>query len=616
MKLLKKSLANKLIIGVSIVHAVLMTIFVGQFVFEHKRGLENEFRSQSIIYARLAAHSAKQWVLASDFVGLEELAGNIQSHNVEYIEFLNANGRVLYHSNKNLVGQFVVDSIDVDHLASDQASSLFENSEKLILSVPIKINQEVKGWANISFLKGDLLSKISTLIWDGFFYSIMAIIIGAILAWFLVQGITVDLKKIINVTTMLRTGNSESRVQLNREDELQVLAHNFNLMLDHLQDEEHQKKIMQAQIIDASKMASLGELAAGIAHEVNNPLAIISGSASMLKEYERSERDQKFLNNIIQSVDRISHIVKNLKMYSHLDIQEDRVFDVGILVQQTLDMISPIYGKDFISIGMKNNCSKCLVFGNRGHLQQILLNLLSNARHAIAQTKKGIGTIQVHIDKIKNNLVIDVMDTGPGISEIYQDKIFESFFTTKPKGVGTGLGLAICQHLIENMHGKLELLSSSEHGATFRITLPLTEKELVTESNHDQQIHSSSSGSILILEDEEHWSDILVLWLMDNGFRCKTVSSIADFNIEIENERYDFYIFDYLLPDGLCSEVFEDTDQFNGSNSLILTGEMDLQKEIISKLKLLNINVLYNSIDKSKRLASVTSCLSLNKLQS
>jgi signal transduction histidine kinase len=232
-----------------------------------------------------------------------------------------------------------------------------------------------------------------------------------------------------------------------------------------------------------SKMASIGQLAAGVAHEINNPLAIINEKAgllmdlfSFLEEYKGDTRFSSAVQSIIRAVERAGTITHRLLGFA-------RETDISIQTLNIKDTIYEVLGfvkkeAEYKSINIKVEIPDPFqdIISDRGKLQQILINLINNAIAALDE--KGTLAITAK-NNIKNKSIeLYVKDNGCGISKDHQKKIFEPFFTTKAEIGGTGLGLALTYGLIRDMHGTLELESSPGIGTTFTITLPYKIKEI------------------------------------------------------------------------------------------------------------------------------------------
>ena len=232
-------------------------------------------------------------------------------------------------------------------------------------------------------------------------------------------------------------------------------------------------KNAQGQLIRSEKMASLGVLAAGIGHEINNPLNYIEGGAFGIKrtlkddDEEFEESMDSFLNLIFEGVGRASKIVQSL---SHFGREGDYMFEschINKILDHCLVMLKSNLS-DQISIHTDFCEEPLIVPGNDGKLHQVFLNIIKNATQAI----DGSGTIHITTTQSKGHATIKIADSGNGIPLELQDKIFDLFFTTKPPGQGTGLGLSISYEIVTEHRGTIEVSSDEENGTVFTIVLP------------------------------------------------------------------------------------------------------------------------------------------------
>lgn len=252
-------------------------------------------------------------------------------------------------------------------------------------------------------------------------------------------------------------------------------------------------KSFQLKLIESEKMATVGQLTAGLIHEINNPINYVSGNVSPLKldlddikewltaspRYleKKEEIDETLaeMTDLVRGIEegaaRVKKIMVNLKRFSRPDKSETVYFDVNEGLDATISLIKPTvkdriqFEKDFGDIN-KIQCSP-------GQMQQVFLNIIDNAKDAIKE--KGV----IHVSTREENgvLIIVTEDNGIGISEEDQQNIFEPFFTTKEKGHGTGLGLAISKRILSEHNGTLSVKSEPGKGSTFTIRLPLQKKE-------------------------------------------------------------------------------------------------------------------------------------------
>ncbi|WP_051184758.1 sensor histidine kinase [Desulfatiglans anilini] len=236
-----------------------------------------------------------------------------------------------------------------------------------------------------------------------------------------------------------------------------------------------QKKIMEKQLLQTSKLASLGKLTAGISHEIGNPLASISSLVQELQSLElRSDQDvaftQESLNNINGHLARISKIVRSLGDFARLSSSEKVPTDIPGLVEQTVNLLK--YDKRSRKVEFVTRMGKIPQLRvNPDQIQQVFLNLMLNAVDAMPEG----GRLEVSIEDKDRWIDIRFRDTGSGIDESLIDRIFDPFFSTKPMGKGTGLGLSICYGIIKEHNGSISVRSSKGNGTSFEIRLPKEE---------------------------------------------------------------------------------------------------------------------------------------------
>ncbi len=231
------------------------------------------------------------------------------------------------------------------------------------------------------------------------------------------------------------------------------------------------RKYLERQLIHSEKLASIGILAAGVAHEVGNPLSAISGYAQILEAGGNSEEERReYLSAILNQTGRIQKILRELLDYSRPSKGQSDLFDLGEALPRTMSMIQSqrVFRNIEVSFDLDEERRPHLVSMDRDHLAQIVIIIAMNA----AQAMKGEGAFAIALDREGDFLRIKFRDTGPGISPEVAERIFDPFFTTKNPGEGTGLGLSICQRLVDTYGGRIDIDSAPGAGAAFIISLP------------------------------------------------------------------------------------------------------------------------------------------------
>ncbi len=303
------------------------------------------------------------------------------------------------------------------------------------------------------------------------------------------------------------------------------------------------------QIFQAEKMSALGELLAGVAHELNNPLSVVVGHALMLRDENIAPETLRRVEKISEAAERCAKIVKSFLAMARQQPARLVPIDITDTLEMAIDALQN--GTDGLATRIETDFATDLppVRGDAHQIAQVLINLVTNADQAIRDSGKGdvIRVVARH-DRDGGVVKITVADNGPGIPDKIQGRVFDPLFTTKPVGSGTGIGLALCHRIVTAHSGQIKVMPDKGTGAVIVVRLPTTTNEDAGAATLPGDEVSPSKGRILVVDDEEDVSDLIREILVRDGFEVE-VTDAAETALEvIEEQDFTLILSDLNMP--------------------------------------------------------------------
>ena len=307
------------------------------------------------------------------------------------------------------------------------------------------------------------------------------------------------------------------------------------------------------QLLQAEKLAALGQTISGVAHELNNPLATILSWAERLSEKPSIDPSvRRGLETILSESERAARIVRNLLTFARKRQTTRAMVDVNQVVRETLALRAYEQHLSNITIISALASGLPLVFADGYQIQQVLLNLVINAEQAMVSANgRGRLIVRTWYDVDRDSVVLEINDDGPGVPDELQPKIFDPFFTTKQVGKGTGLGLTVAYAIVQEHGGRLRLESRPAAGASFYVELPVSGAELPplpTLGPARSDTGAAGKATVLVVEDETALAAALGDALRDAGYLVDRAGDGEEALAKIQERSFDLVVCDLKMP--------------------------------------------------------------------
>ena len=336
--------------------------------------------------------------------------------------------------------------------------------------------------------------------------------------------------------TVERAGNAR-RVELENRELLRRLTE--EQAARRARDRERE---LEMELAQSEKFAALGELASGVAHEINNPLQIVSGYAEMLGTLPNlPTRGQDCVNRILKATDRACAIVSKLQAFSRKDFLELKPCSINLAVIETCSMLEPQLVVHNVRVVKHLAADLPLVIANPAELEQIFTNLVINARDAMADG--GTCTLDTRLEA--GQVVVTISDTGTGMEPHLLEKIFNPFFSTKTSG--SGLGLALVKNMLRRAHGQIAVASRPGAGTTFTLSFA-TEPGVTAAAGEPRRAANMRPLRVLVVDDEADIREICRTYLEAEAHQVAEASDGEEALQRLASDRFDLILMDVKMP--------------------------------------------------------------------
>lgn len=427
--------------------------------------LTHELQERGVVVTKNLASNAAEPLLTEDLLTLQRLLNSVKEveEDVAYVYITSPGGHIRAHTfedgfPKELLGVNVVSN-------QDHSAQLLDTDAGYIRDIAVPILEGRAGSVHVGMSEINIRNNIILMTRALIGVTFLLVLNGALLAYTVGNMMAKPIYAITRGAEEVGKGNLDYVIKVKGGDEIGELAKAFNQMTRNL-------KTSTDMLVQSEKLASLGQLAAGLAHEINNPLTNILLDAEAIRDMEMDEDTRKErLDEIVSQVEATGKIVTNLLEFSRQSEPMTLPTEIEKLIDEALEIATLNIGDVEVIKDYEGNLPE--VRGDPIQLKQVFLNIILNSLQAMP---KG-GRLEIATSMEDEFIKISFEDTGTGISGENLNKVFDPFFTTKKVGEGTGLGLSICLGIIERHGGKIDVQSQPGKGSVFTVRLPAGVKD-------------------------------------------------------------------------------------------------------------------------------------------
>lgn len=472
------NLPTRLFISVTALITLIMLGVVFSVLTREQEIIQEELRKKGQTIAKLLAMSSINFLLTNDYSTMKRFTETIATdEDVRHVIILDPSGLVKMHNDVEMIGEFLTDQLTLDSLVSTEDShQQYRKGEKEDLydiSVPIIASDKILGTVRIGISTRKMNQEIAKSRNRILVMGLLTVLVGMIGSLLLGKSISRPIKKLVKSAKAISRGELDVTLEVTSKDEVGILTAAFRDMAEAL------KRNING-LIRAEQLMTMGKMAAGLAHEIKNPLEAIKGSAVYLEgKYANDKTVTKFTGIIKDEIHSVVELIDDYLLYARPATPRFASKDVNAVIEETVKLVENLIAQHHITLHKAFEPDLPFVLADAIQMKQVFMNLILNAIEAMSAG--GTLFIRTCLNKsaipghdgtlISPGIAIEFADTGKGIRNADLEKIFDPFYTTKEKG--SGLGLSISQGIIERHHGRFFVESMEGTGSVFRIVLPV-----------------------------------------------------------------------------------------------------------------------------------------------
>lgn len=359
--------------------------------------------------------------------------------------------------------------------------------------------------------------------------------------------------------------------------------------ITELKKSEEEKERLQTQLIQSEKMAGIGTLTSGIAHEFNNLLQIMRGHSEFALITKKDEDTEEALNIVLDTSDKVAGIIGDLLTFSRQEAPEKEMCDISETIESVLSLTEEQLKKNNIQTIRKFERVPEIEI-NKGEMQQVFFNIITNARDAMLSNG---GKLKIRICQDDKDVAVSIVDTGEGIEKKNLSKVFEPFYTTKgavggnSELQGTGLGLSVSYAIVQRHGGTIEVESGVNQGSTFTVKLPTKVQKQLIQPPLDQEKRDYKRIqplNILVVDDEEEICNMFIKWLSGGGHKVKAVTSGKEAVIVVKKDSFHVVFLDIVMPGIQAVEILNKIKKISPKTKVVMVTGKLINKHLINEL--------------------------------